>query len=131
MTSSTIYWITRLDYFRELCEAIDVMCFISFAILGLITIIFCENSELHKNDDELMRRTLKKILGIAISVTLVLCASYTTKAFIPTTKEMCTIQIIPAVANSEEMGKLKDMGSDVLTLASDWLREQVEQRKAK
>jgi hypothetical protein len=40
--------------------------------------------------------------------------------FIPTTKQMCVIKVLPVIANNEDVQKLPDK---VVDLANDWLDE--------
>jgi hypothetical protein len=43
--------------------------------------------------------------------------------FIPTTREMAAIKVVPALASPENCKKLKTISSDILDVAADWLKD--------
>lgn len=54
-------------------------------------------------------------VSIAIAITHIICG-----VFIPSTKEMCAILIVPAIANNE---KAQNLGNEIYDLAVEWLKE--------
>ena len=123
ITPWMLYWITRLDGIQVLFGlmtviAIVVMVFTAFC--GYITLYNldyfpCQDKEKCKD----MARVLFKISKLTIIFLLIGILGI----FIPSTKEMAAILIIPKIANSqtaEEMGKLPLKLTD---LANQWIEE--------
>ncbi len=120
ITGLEIYWFTRLDPIRCLVGTTAVMgLFLSF-LMFLLYPAFCD---IFEYDEEKRKKSLALTtrLQIAVFSTTVLCAF--TYALTPTTKEMAAIKVVPMIANSESMRKLGDVGSNMLDLANEWLRE--------
>ena len=111
ITPETIYWITRLDGILE---------FIKFAIFLLATLsaIFISITFIRIVDEDANVPVLPKSY-LAIMLALLTIASIA-NALIPTTKEMCAIIAIPAIANSETVNGL---GNDIVGLAREWIVE--------
>lgn len=114
ITPSTIYWLTRLD-------ALNIVCVATLVISAFICVIaaimfFGVATPDHEEDDPLMKSLLKATktsFAIAIISTIV-------AAFLPTTKEMAAIIVVPRVANSETVQQL---GDGIVNLAQEWMKE--------
>ena len=63
----------------------------------------------------------------ACILTALACSIATT--FIPTTKEMAAIKVVPVLAGPEIAEKLKTMSSDMVDIAAQWLKDTKEKRK--
>lgn len=104
MTTTTMYWITRLEGFNVLG--------IFMAIFGLalftIFFIFSKADVWHASKNILTSFGVVGVLGLLICL------------FVPTTKEMAAIIIVPKIANSE---KIQNLGNEVYDLAIDWMKE--------
>ncbi len=111
VTSWTIYWLTRLDW---ICGSLEGAIIISLVIAGLLGFAFIpasvEESEYYMKGIPVWIRKMLAIAAIAASV----------RCFIPSTKEMAAIIVIPAIANSQTATEL---GSATVTLAKEWLEE--------
>ena len=88
ITSWDIYWITRLD---GIIVGFEVGCFVSFLIilLGLVGYIILISEKVF-----LFKRQLFLLLIIPALL-------FIAQIFIPSTKEMAAIIILPKIANSE------------------------------
>lgn len=108
ITENSIYWITRLDYFCNFCWAMGILLVI-FATFGVIVgfINWFEEED---------KRGLKLFLPALFLSLLIVFGSL----FIPTTKEMCAIKIIPKITNSE---KVQELPNKVVDLAEEWIEE--------
>lgn len=95
ITESQIYWITRLDGIRDLC--IGVLC--ASVMFAVVSIIWnCMELDVGLADvPTALRKFVRKVLGASVCIIL----SAVGLVFIPTTKEMAMIKIIPAIANSK------------------------------
>lgn len=115
ITSSQIYWITRLD---------SIGCF--FAIIGtIITIVsaiclivaLVNKAESYTDDDD---KTVKKWFLIGIKTAFISSLFWGVAVFVPSTKEMAAILILPKIVNNEKVQKIPDQ---MLTLANEWMQE--------
>lgn len=111
ITESTIYWITRLDGLKSGAEGFGM----ALVIIFVVALIF---SCMARFADEIERATKFVITFSILSFLsgLLLFSS----AFIPTTKEMCAIKIIPIVANDEN---IQEIPKKVVDLANEWIDE--------
>lgn len=104
MTTATMYWITR-------CEGLNILgLFMAIMGLGAFAIMFL----LSITDSLNIPKKFIKSFGIAGILGLIMCL------FIPTTKQMAAIIVIPKIANSE---KIQNLGNEVYDLAIDWMKE--------
>ena len=128
MTESMIYWITRLDGIRGLCFGIQTFA-VLFTILGIIAAIVATSisvaSEEDGSDDD--ARIANGICKIACKIWIpAFCIAMVcslARTFIPTTKEMIAIKVIPQMASTENVEKIKDISKDMLDITADWLKD--------
>lgn len=122
ITESTVYWITRLDAIHRL------LCLpIALCVIGIIAIVLCQavlrdpllsgSVEDEKRRSGIANRILFRGTPLCVAVLLLLAAG---KAFLPTTKEMCAIKVIPAMVNNE---KMQTVGGEIYNVALEWLDE--------
>lgn len=119
ITPWTIYWITRLDEIRDIAGGSVVLSCGVLAIGLLATLILASDLE------QWALHTIK--LGAACAAVTLVC-SVAVRAFLPSTKEMCAIVIIPKIAQSES---LEQVGTGVVDLAKQWLEELKPKQPAK
>jgi len=108
ITESEIYWITRYDYFQ--CFSLIVGGLLSIG--GLIAVI-ASVCEIFDTDNY---RPIKTALPLFLLFLLVLIGGL----FIPSTKEMCAIKVIPMIANNQDIQEIPKQLAD---LASEWIEE--------
>jgi hypothetical protein len=104
ITPSTIYWIARLDGLREALCVITALWTIGSLIY--IVIDFCENTN----------TSFKKSIWSAIFAVICLFGS---AVFIPTSKEVAAMIVLPKIANNENVQKI---GSEFCDAALNWLK---------
>ena len=132
MTESTLYWITRLDQIYSFCNGLGTLLAI-LAVLGVITLTIFKiikevNREFNRGNDldrdfktdrsaicALHLHTISCIIGVVFM-------SFVT-VFIPTTKEMTAIKVIPQFATQENCQKLQAMSKDLLDITAKWLED--------
>lgn len=122
----TVYWITRATAIGNVATGLAITSGVVFTLCAIITLV-----NLNVADEYAARRqdgtkptiwsvtpkSFKKLLRWSTS----LCAGLTLIATLtPTTKEMCAILVVPAIANSQDVQAL---GGDIVTLAREWLQE--------
>lgn len=132
MTESTMYWITRLDQIYSFCIGLGTLLAI-LAVLGVITLTIFKiikevNREFNRGDD--LDRDFKTASSAisALKVPIISCiigAVFMSFAmiFIPTTKEMTAIMVIPQFATQENCQKLQEMSKDLLDITAKWLED--------
>lgn len=107
LTPWTVYWITRLDSLKWVAEGVAVSSMLALVGMG----VACALTE---GDAWPLLRKWVRVGGAAF---LFAMAAY---AAVPTTKEMCAILVIPAIAQNEDVQAL---GSEIPLLAREWLQE--------
>lgn len=107
MTTTNMYWLVMLDNIRG---AMAGMIFL--AVLAMIVMICLIDS----GSDRLIKIAVKAMAG-ALAV---LIMGVTALTFLPSTKQMAAIVVIPKIANSEGLNKL---GENIIDLANEWMEE--------
>ena len=107
-----IYWITRLDCFNGLAFALFV---VGLGMTVLYYISQCTND-----------RFPSALRNFGIPFLIIGLLGLT---FLPTTKQMCAIKVIPAVVNNE---RIQNLSTIMIDKAIDWLKDvtkETEKRK--
>lgn len=141
ITSTQIYWLTRCDELKSFLDYADcpfiMVAFIAVVVAIALTLFdaFAGNgtyelcSSLSNEEFDAMkaraRCTAKKSVAVSavcmtVAITVNLAAS-----FVPTTKEMAAIMVVPRIANSQSVS---DVAEGIVELAKAWM---VELRPAK
>lgn len=124
ITSTQMYWITRLDSFNGFLLGCVLFCIVGFLAATLAYTIFkcfqydCRGSDL--DEAKKLARTAGNfsiiLMFLALSLGLARC-------FTPTTKEMAAILVIPAIANNKN---IQNEGKEIYDLAKEYLKKQTE-----
>ena len=133
MTTTMMYWITRLDGIRDLLQGLDMFTTV-LVICGLIvccvTAIICmamcgesysiseivEDSE-YKFVRSIRNYTAKFTFCILVPINILFSTAY---VLTPSMKEYCAIKVVPAIVNNE---KIQEFGDELYKLGVDWLKE--------
>ena len=128
MTESMIYWITRLDGIHSFFLGLQVISMIltAFGIaISLTTACLKASAELDESSDDV--RIYDYVFKLALKVLIpAFCIAMTcslTRTFMPTTKEMIAIKVIPQIANVNNAEKIKDISDDMLDITTGWLKD--------
>ena len=108
MTSMQMYWITRLDGIDFVVTTAAVMGFIASAVATVFWIGI-------RYDDCSVLPMHKKLTVCAWVIVLL---SILTAVFVPTTKEMAAIIIVPKIVNNEQVQGFPDK---LLKLGNEWI----------
>ena len=132
MTESTMYWLTRLDHAHSFLTGFGCL----LCIVGILTTVVSVvawairsanaqyNTKTYADSDWTAANSILKITRpIAILAVSLCIAVDAVKVFIPTTREMAAIKVVPALASPENCQKLKTISSDILDVAADWLKD--------
>lgn len=117
ITPMQMYWLLKLDDIRTLCAFL-----IGFAILVIvISLTACEDERLKK------KATICFLLGF-FGLALSGCAI----TFLPSTKQMAAIYVVPAIANNEKIqqigGKTLDISNKLLDLTKEYLEDKMKDK---
>ena len=127
-----MYWITRLDGIRSLLHGLGVLWGAVF-VVGALFCVFSASvrkaNERYNRDDHVdgdwaaanaIANTAKPfaIWGLAL-----LTAFSVAQVFIPTTREMVAIRVVPAIASPEMCEKLKDVSRNFVDVAAEWMKD--------
>ena len=111
LTPMQLYWIIKLDTFCGL--------FTGFAVIfGILTIVCITGAIITFCDgDEKYSRIWKKFVKYIASFFIIFLSI---AVFLPTTKEMAAIMILPKIINNE---KVQEIPQRLLDLGLEWLNE--------
>ena len=122
ITESMVYWILTLDRICHFLCAITV-CSGVFAIVMLLS---CLVNFSERNYDAY--RTARRFCCKSVIVSI---ACFFSLTFIPTTKQMAMIKVIPAIANSEIAGEMSKDAKELYKMGVDAIKEQLTSKDAK
>lgn len=140
MTTTMMYWITRLDGIRDLLQGLDMFTSV-LAICGLVvscvTAIICMSmcgesysmSEIVEDSDykfvrNIRNYTAKVTFYVFVPINILFSTAY---VLTPSMKEYCAIKVVPVIVNNE---KIQEFGDELYKLGVDWLKELRPQDKA-
>lgn len=114
ITPATLYWFTRLDGINCLCTTVAIFSILAFVIGAIMWI-----ANLDYNDDySEAGKKIAKATGIISALAL------TIGLFVPTSKEMAMIYVVPQITESQvvkqDIPELYDLGVNAL---KDWLKQ--------
>lgn len=104
ITASTIYWVTRADNFHGLCLSMGLALSI---IGGLICLCELGYMRTHKT------YYILSVPIIGLFFLLLAC-------FIPSTKTIAAMYVLPKIVNNEQ---IQQIPSKLLDLSNEWLEE--------
>lgn len=108
ITETTMYWVTRLDNILGLAV---FGLIVGLVIVGITTVV----NYTSMNRDRVWDKNFRRLVCIGGVLAF---ASILVITFVPSTKEMCAIKIIPALANDTDIRELK---AEAVKTAKDWL----------
>ena len=116
ITSWELYWIFQLDQIRDVFV---VICFFSALLFAVLCVILLFTSDFNTDND--MRRNLKKTF---VCTSIVLTVSMLLVVFIPTTRQLMVIKVMPVLMNTESAQKeLTPESAELYGLVKQYLRE--------
>lgn len=121
ITPTQMYWLVKLDDMRHVTGSlmwlpvtwIIITVVVSFAAI-MATLDDDENGR-----DKVWRR-VKNALLLCIPMLFLVAVLQLTIAFVPSTKQMAAIIVVPKLANSE---KVQTVGNRLYDLAVEWMDE--------
>ena len=133
ITEWTMYWLTRLDSLKGLFVGLSTAGW----IVGSIGVIICLLVYASEKDDDRAYGIhdpnrpefyikLKYCKRWFISILISGLVFGVINAALPTTKEMVAIKVVPMIANNQD---IQGLGTDIIQLARDWLKELSPEKK--
>lgn len=108
LTGWDVYWITRCDAVSTAAGGVAVAVGIALVVLFMVGPMLALDF-----DDFPWKRIISVLVALGALAVAVKTAT-------PTTKEMCAIIALPAIANNEDV---QGLGSEVVVLAREWVQE--------
>lgn len=121
ITSAQMYWITRLDNIHDAACAILAAVAVAAAACSII----CFMTGVSFDDDD--KALSLRLLRMAKRLFFAMIATISVAAFVPTTKEMAAIIVVPRIANGEKVGELC---GQLYELATAWMAELAPKKQA-
>lgn len=119
ITSWDLYWILKLD---------DLQVLLTICGSAILLLFFCVTAAILPDEEQ-----SKKLLFFTIPVTFLGAFLICVGRLIPSTKQMATILVLPAIVNNEKVqemgGKTLDIGNDLLDLTKQYLEENIKEHK--
>lgn len=107
LTPEMMYWLTRCDNICTVGFNLSILFGIGTAFATMALFIEIDSVKIfHKM--------------IFVFFLLLFFSSIAICVFVPTTKEMAAIYVVPKIANNETV---KDLGEGIVTLAREWIQE--------
>lgn len=111
ITEEMLYWIFRLD-------AIKGFCFVVLLVGGLATVLLTAHLIIDKNYIDFSDYFYKRLLIFVKSMYVIIGIAILTLIFLPSTKEMAAIKLIPVIYNSDFVQKeLPKEGKELYDIA--------------
>ena len=132
MTETTMYWLTRLDAINSFFNGIGFVSFvIAFvgAIVCIVAFIVRQSNGRYNHENHIDRdyaeadNILKVVRPIAVWFAIICCVITIGQIFIPTSREMAAIKVVPLIASPKNCENIKSISNDVLSLAAEWLKD--------
>ena len=120
MDGWTIYWITRCDGIREILAGVGAVGLVLVGGMVIATFVRGLSDDDASTEARNFRAAYPRLMKILCVAVMVCGVAVIAKALVPTTKEMCAIIVLPALAQNKDA---QEIGREVVDLAKDWLRE--------
>lgn len=119
ITPATMYWFTRLDILNNFFMFVTIIggLGIVFLVIGYYATSFSDYSEIDKEAHGIVARILKWATPLWVACLI-------GALFVPTSKQMAIIYVVPALTESQvikqDVPELYDLGINAL---KDWLKK--------
>lgn len=132
ITPELVYWVTRADAARAFLWAAVVLGVAITVVSVGVYFTACEGSNSKYASEDCRkeyRRVSRCFLRIAIASVWLFVLSGVALVFVPTTRQLAAIYVVPVVASNENISKVGDAAGRLFTLATEWLDELRPERK--
>lgn len=134
-----MYWLTRFDKIHDINGMFLTAIFITMiALVVIAAIIFFVSSDEDETDQKKLQALSWRMMKFAAVLIIPLILMMSVKIFVPTTREMAAIKVVPMLANDTvkkdagelyglTMGWLKAQMGEVTTQVTTQVKEQIEE----
>lgn len=127
ITERSVYWILKLDDIRDLCSF--GVGFFSLGSLFLVFIVFCI-IQLEQMSEKTAERVLKGAAWYAAVTVLAVCPlCHLARTFVPSTKQMAAIKVLPAIARSEIASEMSTDAKELYRMGFSAIKETLTGKK--
>lgn len=121
ITTMQMYWLVKLDDMRHVIDSLTWLPVTWIVITAVVSFAaFMATIDANESGREKVCRCIKKAALICIPMLLMIVVIQLTTAFVPSTKQMAAIIVVPKIANSE---KVQMAGNKLYDLAVEWMDE--------
>lgn len=120
ITESTVYWILKLDNIIDLCVGLLIPSAITSLVSLVVYALACDA------DDTVTMPKLRSFLRISVPISILLAFIIT---FLPNTKQMAMIKVIPAIANSEIAEEMSKDAKELYKMGVEAIKEQLTSKR--
>lgn len=115
ITESTIYWILKLDNIVEMFIVLSIMSILSsITTLG----IWFAKKEDYDEDENVNNYAKISVVSFVLFIAFLMAST-----FIPSTKQMAIIKVVPTIAKSEVTKELKGDAKEIYKLGVQAIKE--------
>ena len=121
ITPTQMYWLVKLDDVRHLLSCIMWLPIVLAVVFGIIAFVtFMTTIEGSREARMEAISDIAKLATWGVFMLFVVVALQVAIAFVPSTKQMAAIIVVPKIANSE---KVQTVGNQLYDLAVEWMNE--------
>lgn len=128
MTETMIYWITRLDRIHNFCDGIQTIALL-FVVIGFIILLVAAilrhmaEAEGTDSDVKMASGVCKMSCKIWIPALCVAMMCSFARVFTPTSHELVAIKVIPQMASTNNIEKIKGISKDLFDITANYLKD--------
>ena len=119
ITTTQMYWLVKLDDMRSMLKCVMGLPIAGAAIIFILGVVVLINSDdCSKEERQKLFEAFWSGFKWCMSLIAVAVVIHVAAAFIPSTKQMAAIIVVPKIANSE---KVQTTGNKLYDLALEWM----------
>ena len=121
ITPTQMYWLVKLDDIRHAFAGLMWLPMAGIVITAIVSlVVFLAMADEDNDFLETVWPRIKKAMLLCIPMLFLAAVIQLITAFVPTTKQMAAIIVVPKIANGE---KVQTAGNKLYDLAVDWMDE--------
>jgi hypothetical protein len=118
-----LYWVLRLDEIKGILLYFGIIGTLILSIITAITVVYFMENYNYEDIKKICLSYLRKLVPMLTFTVLLILMS----TFIPTTKQMATILILPKIINSEFVQEnIPKETQELYSMAKEYLKNQIE-----
>lgn len=118
ITPSEVYWVMQMDSILTPLYIINVVA-IAFCVISAVIYFFL------LSDDEAEAIIRRSVSGVALCSLVVIFFTLPLCMFLPDTKTLAAVKLIPAITNGEAMQRLSEDGKEIYHLGIEKIKQEL------